>query len=92
MGLPEMDEGQRGRSQSGLRRLARAWQRVARPFALLLALLVLSATYFLVVTPVGLALRLARRDPLGRRLDRRARTYWRWRPPAPSLRGYFRQF
>jgi hypothetical protein len=35
----------------------------------------LSVIYFLVVTPVGWASRLIH-DPLSRRRDRRARSYW----------------
>lgn len=36
---------------------------------------VLTLVYYLIVTPLGLVLRLLR-DPLARRLDRRAGTYW----------------
>jgi hypothetical protein len=35
----------------------------------------LSIVYFVVVTPIGLASRLIH-DPLSRRRDRRATTYW----------------
>lgn len=52
---------------------------------------VLAVVYFLVITPIGLGMRLFGRDALG--LDARgATTYWRKRPPAPAVDRYFRQF
>jgi hypothetical protein len=39
--------------------------------------LVLAFVYFVVVTPIGLVSRLLR-DPMRRRPDRRAHSYWTW--------------
>jgi hypothetical protein len=41
---------------------------------------------------LGLLFRLVRRDPLGRKFDPRAKTYWHCRKPPDDLARYFRQF
>jgi hypothetical protein len=53
---------------------------------------VFAAVYFLVITPIGLALRAAGHDPMERKWNPQSATYWKPReePPAPSR--YFRQF
>ncbi|MER7852980.1 hypothetical protein ACWEJZ_23505 [Streptomyces bacillaris] len=45
--------------------------------------LLLLLAYYLVVTPVGLLSRLVD-DPLARRWNRRADTYWNAPPPSPA--------
>ena len=54
--------------------------------------LLLAAVYFGVLTPIGLIMRLAGRDPMERRIDRAAPTYWVARRPVTDVRRYFRQF
>lgn len=63
----------------------------AFPIGYVVSALVLAAFYFLVLTPVGLVLRLVRRDPLDRRFDRGRSTYWERRDAAPPVSSYFRQ-
>ena len=46
----------------------------------------------LLFTPIGLAMRLVGRDPLRRRFDRQASTYWIKRPEQDETGRYFRQF
>lgn len=41
-----------------------------------LSRVVLALTYFLVVTPIGLVMRLTRNDPLARSFDPDAESYW----------------
>ena len=76
--------------------------RIARPFylvwmalgccvGLVVSNVVLAAIYFLVVTPVGLALRLAGRDPLRRAFERERQTYWDDAEKAGDAERYFRQ-
>lgn len=49
--------------------------------------IVLGAIYFVVIAPIGIAMRLAGRDSLRRRLDASARSYWIDRqPPGPPPR------
>jgi carbamoyltransferase len=58
-------------------RAYRAWMRIALPIGRVLTAALLALIYLLVVTPVGLLLRLFGRDPLAQRPDPRATTYWR---------------
>lgn len=74
-----------------------AWMAAAYPIGWLLAHLLLAAIYFLLITPIGLILRLARRDPLARRFDRETQSYWtpradRMPPEHTDRERYFRQF
>jgi hypothetical protein len=62
------------------------------PIGWLMSHAILAALYYLVVTPVGLLLRLFDYDPLERRIDRAASTYWKARDERPSSTDrYFRQ-
>jgi hypothetical protein len=53
--------------------------------------LILGAVYFLVITPIGLCMKFARRDPLERRLERGPGSSWKPRGPVRSPSDYFRQ-
>ncbi len=64
---------------------------VTFPIGLAISSLVLAALYYAVLTPIGLILRLGRHDPLRRRLERDAASYWQIRPPPPEPESYFRQ-
>ncbi len=75
---------------------------VARPFylvwmalgcciGLVVSNVVLAAIYFFIVTPIGLALRVAGRDPLRRAFGRERRTYWDDAEKAGDAKQYFRQ-
>jgi hypothetical protein len=65
--------------------LERAWMRLAEALSVVMTFVVLTLAFFLVVTPLGVARRLVRRDPLGVRFDRSATTYWV--PVAPDGPG-----
>jgi hypothetical protein len=52
---------------------------------------VLALLYFLVLTPVGLTMRMLGHDPLARTFDRGARTYWIPRDPKRTPESYFNQ-
>jgi hypothetical protein len=62
------------------------------PVGLVMSYVVLGAVYYLVLAPTGLVMRLWGYDPLGRRFDRSASSYWSLRKPAPQIDRYFRQF
>ncbi|REK10868.1 MAG: hypothetical protein DWQ37_15625 [Planctomycetota bacterium] len=68
------------------------WMWAAYPLGWLVSHLVIATIYFLLITPMGLVMRLAGRDPLGRRFDREAETYWRPRTREADPSSYFRQF
>jgi hypothetical protein len=65
---------------------------LAFPFGWLLAHLLLAAIYFLLITPIGLILRIVRRDPLAREFEHEAQSYWTPRPANDDRSRYFRQY
>jgi hypothetical protein len=62
------------------------------PIGTAVSYIMLAVIYYGVITPVGLALRLAGCDLLKRRLDSSARTYWVDRRPERDTKRYFQQF
>ena len=69
-----------------------AWMYAAFPIGWTVSHLVLAAVFFLAVTPVGLLMRLLGHDPMRRRPDPKAATYWEPREGEPDSKRYFRQF
>jgi hypothetical protein len=65
---------------------------VGLPIGWVVSHVVLAVIYYGVLTPIGLVMRLVGRDPLHRRFDRSAKTYWQRRPPVDDVKRYFRQF
>ena len=68
------------------------WMYAAYPLGFIVSHLLLGLVYFGVVTPIGLLMRAVGHDPMARRFDRSAPTYWIAREQAPDVRRYFRQF
>jgi hypothetical protein len=52
-----------------------AWMKLAHYLGVAMTFVLVTLTFFLVITPVGLFIRL-RKDSLGLKFDRRAATYW----------------
>jgi hypothetical protein len=76
-----------------LHRLNRAWMLFGALLHKVVNPIVLGGIYFLVFTPFGLAMRLAGRDALRRKLDRQAKSYWINRdPPGPPPDSLPNQF
>lgn len=75
-----------------LRPLYVAWMLAVFPIGWLVSHVVLAAVYYLVFTPVGFVLRLTGHDPLERRWDHAALSYWKVRPQPPEPNRYFREF
>ncbi len=48
--------------------------------------------FYLLITPLALVLRLVGYDPLKRKFEREAKTYWVEVEPRASKESYFRQF
>jgi hypothetical protein len=65
---------------------------IAFPIGLVLGNVLMALVYYLLVTPIGLVFRLLGKDPMHRKFDPKATTYWisRSKPPEPGR--YFRQF
>lgn len=62
------------------------------PIGWVLSHLLLGAVYYGLLTPLGWMLRLSGRDPLQRRRQPEAGSYWRRREPPKNAERYFRQF
>ena len=61
------------------------------PIGWVVSHVILAVMYYVVLTPIGLLLRLFRYDPLTRRFDPTASTYWKSRSESPPAERYFRQ-
>jgi hypothetical protein len=68
------------------------WMCLALPIGWTISHLLLLSVYYLVLTPIGLTMRLLQRDPLDRRIDRSAKSYWTPHDPGAGASRYFRQF
>jgi hypothetical protein len=64
---------------------------VGLPIGFVMSFVLLGAFYFLLLTPLALLFRLIGRDPLHRRFDPGASSYWVLRKPTASLDRYFHQ-
>jgi hypothetical protein len=62
------------------------------PIGYTISFVLLAAFYFLLITPLGLFFRLIGRDPLCRKFDTNAKSYWLKRHPPKGLEQYFHQF
>ena len=68
------------------------WIVAAFPIGWTISHLVLAVVFYLVVTPIGLMMRLCGRDPVHRRFDRTAKSYWLLRTERAGTDHYFKQF
>src|SRR5688572_18541602 len=76
-----------------LRYVYLAWMSVAFVLGFVMAHVILTLFFFLVITPIGLLARLAGKDFLSLKLNRRAKSYWIPREQkAKSPADYERQF
>lgn len=64
----------------------------ALPIGLAVSYAILGVIYYLVLTPIGLLLRSRGYDPLHRRFEPQADTYWIQREASADTDRYFRQF
>jgi len=65
---------------------------LAFPLGCVLSCAMLGAVFYLVFAPAGLLMRLLGYDPLQRRRERRAESYWVPRPKPADWKQYFRQY
>jgi len=73
-------------------RLYVQWMRAVEPVGWSFSCLLFAVVYFGMITPMGWLMRAVGYDPLQRRFDRDAPSYWVERPPTPEIDRYFRQF
>ncbi len=65
---------------------------LSMPIGLVMSHVVVGIVFFGVVTPIALMFRLMGRDPMRRKFDRSARTYWTPRSAVVDVARYCRQF
>ena len=62
------------------------------PIGFAVSFVLLAVFYFLLLTPLGFVFRLIGRDPLCRKFDANAKSYWLSRHPPKGPEQYFHQF
>ena len=65
---------------------------ISLPIGWVISHVLMGAMFYLVLTPIGLVFRLMGRDPMHRKLDRNAGTYWIRRPEHIDPKRYYRQY
>ena len=68
------------------------WIHIAFPIGWVISHTAMAVIYYLVFTPIGFTMRLFGRDPMERRFDRQAASYWVDHDPSGDPGRYFRQF
>lgn len=68
------------------------WMVAAFPIGWTLSHLLLATIFYMVITPLGLIIRALGHDPMNRRFDRQAATYWSEHLTGRDSTRYFRQF
>lgn len=68
------------------------WMTLVFPIGFIVSHLAMGAVFYFVVTPIGFIRRRAVGDPMQRKFDEQAESYWQPLPKAPPAKSYFRQF
>jgi hypothetical protein len=75
-----------------IRPLYVGWMYAAYPIGWLIGHILLAVVFFVVLTPIGLIMRLLGRDPLQREFETNKPTYWEPLEQPTDIGRYFRQF
>lgn len=67
------------------------WSYLTFPIGFVVSHVILGFVYYVVFTLVGLAMRMVGYDPMQRKLDPAAKSYWAAHDPGTSVERYFRQ-
>ena len=65
---------------------------LALPIGMVVSSVILMAIYYLILTPIGIVLRVTGYDPMRRNFNPDASTYWVLRNPVADSERYFKQF
>jgi hypothetical protein len=68
------------------------WMVAAFPIGWTISHVMLAVIFYLVLTPIGLLMRMFGYDAVQRQLDRSAKTYWVPHNPGGDTKRYFKQF
>jgi len=69
-----------------------AWIYAVMPIGWLVSHVLLTAIYYLLLTPVGLLMKLCQYDPMNREFNRDSQTYWIRRNTQRPKVNYFKQY
>lgn len=69
-----------------------AWMVAVSPIAFVVSNLIVAIVFYLVVAPIGFAMKLTGRDALSLRARRDAPSYWMKKEMPKDARRYFRQY
>jgi hypothetical protein len=81
-----------GAAPPALRPLYVALSAITLPIGFVVSHVVLALLFYIVLTPIGLVMRLTGWDPLSRRFDPGADSYWTRREAVTDVKRYYRQF
>ena len=62
------------------------------PIGFVVSHVILVVLYYLILSPLGILLRLIGKDPMVKKPDPNASSYWKVREPVTDTETYFRQF
>ena len=65
---------------------------ITLPIGMVVSTALMIVIYYLVLTPIGILMRLFKYDPMHRRFEPEAKTYWIERPRNIETSRYFRQY
>ena len=65
---------------------------VAYPIGLVLSYVIMATLFYLIISPIGVLMRLTGKDPLEKRINPEADTYWVDAQSARPSESYFKQF
>jgi len=74
------------------RPLYRGWMFSVMPIGWIVSHLLLSAIYYLLLTPIGLIMKAVGYDPMRRKLEPNLETYWVNRQKSEDPQRYFKQY
>jgi apolipoprotein N-acyltransferase len=72
--------------------LYRLWVKFAMGMAWVNTRILLCMVFYLMITPIAVFMRVLGKDPLGRKIDKNAITYWKKREPSHDLSRYEKQY
>jgi len=72
--------------------LYRVWAKFAAGLAWFNTRLLLGVAFYLIITPIGLAARAMGKDPMDRKIDKSAKSYWKERREYEDLSRYEKQY
>ena len=70
----------------------RGWMFSVMPIGWVISHLLLSIIYYLLLTPIGIIMRLVGYDPMNRTLEKKRETYWVARQQVLDPNRYFKQY